>query len=338
MSRVDHWHPVYDASRLADKPVGIRLNGREIVLFRTSNGAIGALNDICPHRRMRLSLGKIKGDRLQCPYHGWTFTCAGAGESPGTPKLHADAYHYETAERYGCVWIKSAESSAAMPEFEIDGYHHACTVRHTIHAPLEVVLDNFTEVEHTSTVHYLLGYSLDNMSQVVTRVDSTDDTVHVYNEGPQKPIPGWLALLMGFRLGDTFVDEWTTRFSPVYTCYDQWWFDPSSGGERRDRLRIYVFFNPVGPMETDLHTFVYTKSRLWGATAVRLWIGPFLRFLVDLEIKRDVATVEKLADKSPDIAGLRLSRFDRVLGLNRKRIAAIYDGLKEPVPPSPVML
>jgi hypothetical protein len=33
-----------------------------------------------------------------------------------------------------------------------------------------------------------------------------------------------------------------------------------------------------------------------------------------------------LADKNPDIDGMKLSRFDRVLGLNRERIEAIYRG------------
>jgi hypothetical protein len=39
-----------------------------------------------------------------------------------------------------------------------------------------------------------------------------------------------------------------------------------------------------------------------------------------------VRILEGLADKSTAIDGMKLSRFDRVLGLNRERIERIYRG------------
>src|SRR5207248_6150025 len=110
------------SSRLRRRPVGVRLAGHEIVLFRTPNG-VGALRDLCPHRRMRLSLGQVVGDRLQCRYHGWTYDVRGNGESPGTPKLHACAEAYEAQEAHGAVWVKSADSQPAFPAFDTVGYH-----------------------------------------------------------------------------------------------------------------------------------------------------------------------------------------------------------------------
>ena len=59
MGSMDHWHPVLAAKQLRQKPVGVRLNGRELVLFRSANGRFGALDDCCSHRRMRLSLGHV---------------------------------------------------------------------------------------------------------------------------------------------------------------------------------------------------------------------------------------------------------------------------------------
>jgi hypothetical protein len=38
--------------------------------------------------------------------------------------------------------------------------------------------------------------------------------------------------------------------------------------------------------------------------------------------------LENLADKDPGAEGMKLSRFDRVLGLNRERIQKIYRGKK----------
>ena len=99
MAMLQFWHPVLKSRDLPrDRPVGVRLAGRDLALFRNGSGGIGALEDVCPHRRMRLSLGKVQGGLLTCAYHGWTFDCEGRGESPGTPKLRA-APPASTAER-----------------------------------------------------------------------------------------------------------------------------------------------------------------------------------------------------------------------------------------------
>ena len=329
MDVLEHWHPVAFSNKLSDKPIGVRIAGHEIALFRTKDGGIGAVNDVCAHRRMRLSLGSVVNDRLQCPYHGWTFDTHGAGESPGTPKLHAKTGCYEVCERHGAVWVRTPGSERSFPEFDVAGFEPTCTVMHMANAPLAVVLDNFTEVEHTSTVHYLLGYSLESMSEVETRVDSTDDSVYVYNVGPQKHVFAPLTWAMGFANGDYFVDEWTTRFSPVHTVYDQYWLMREGRKERDDRLRIYVFFNPIDEHHTQLVTFVYTRSSRWIAKSAKWAIAPLLRYLVDLEVRRDTDMLDKLADKSPQIEGMRLSRFDKVLGLTRARMERIYYATRE---------
>src|SRR4051812_19506833 len=55
-----------------------RLQGTPLALFRTDGGAIAALLDRCPHRNVPLSAGTVRGDALECRYHGWRFD--GAGE------------------------------------------------------------------------------------------------------------------------------------------------------------------------------------------------------------------------------------------------------------------
>jgi hypothetical protein len=56
----------------------------------------------------------------------------------------------------------------------------------------------------------------------------------------------------------------------------------------------------------------------------------FLRRKIDLEIRLDVRILEGLADQSPDMEGMKLSRFDKALMLNRERIDKIYRGKPEP--------
>jgi phenylpropionate dioxygenase-like ring-hydroxylating dioxygenase large terminal subunit len=90
MSGLDFWHPVLATSDVGRGCVkGIKLAGHSLAVFRAANGQLGAMEDRCVHRRMKLSAGKVEGDRLVCSYHGWSFTTDGQGRSPSTPYMHA---------------------------------------------------------------------------------------------------------------------------------------------------------------------------------------------------------------------------------------------------------
>src|SRR5207302_10514310 len=73
MGMLDHWHPVLRSRDLRRKPVGVKVAGVPIAVFRTGSGGVGAVADACPHRRLKLSVGAVVGDRLRCQYHGWSF-------------------------------------------------------------------------------------------------------------------------------------------------------------------------------------------------------------------------------------------------------------------------
>ena len=49
----------------------------KIVLYRTTNKTIVALEDACPHRKLPLSKGRKLGDIIECGYHGLQFDCFG---------------------------------------------------------------------------------------------------------------------------------------------------------------------------------------------------------------------------------------------------------------------
>lgn len=326
MAAIDHWHPVLLSKDLTRDPVGIRLHGKNLVLFRTRSGVAGCLEDYCPHRRMKLSLGQVAGETLRCKYHGWTYDCQGHGESPGTPKLHARASHFDVIERHGAIWVKPPDAQAEMPQFDIDGYYNICNLAHKTRAPLELVVDNFCEIEHTPTTHAFFGYPLERMQEVECEFFPTDTTVRVFNKGPRKNIGWFIRMIVGIGRNYQFLDDWTTHFSPVYSVYDHWWKCPETGKESRVRWRLYIFFVPRDEKETAIFTFAYTKSRYWGPAGGARLFKWLMRRRLDYEIQLDVNVLEGLADQSTSIEGMKLSRFDKVLGLNRERIERIYRG------------
>ena len=326
MGMFDHWHPVVPVRNLKAKPVEVKLSGRSLCLFRTSKGEPAAVDNVCPHRHLKLTYGKVVGDRIQCKYHGWSFDACGNGESPSTPKMTTCTEAFDAREAHGYVWVKSKGSNPEFPAINTDNYYNLGTFYHVIPAPLELTVDNFNEIEHSGTVHDTFGYDLERMHEVKVRFEPTDTTVTVINSGPTKRIPGWMGFFLGIRRGDTFHDHWTTHFSPVYSVFDHWWTSPDGTRESMMRWRLYIFFVPLDTDTTAAVSFVYAKSRYPGPTGGLRLAWPIFRWEVDREIRQDVEMLAFMGDKSVDIGGLKLSRFDRVLGLTRERINKIYRG------------
>jgi phenylpropionate dioxygenase-like ring-hydroxylating dioxygenase large terminal subunit len=340
MGMFDHWQPAVPSRSLPrQRVVGVRLGDKEIALFRTASGDVGALDEQCPHRRMRLSRGRVIGERLMCTYHGWTFGCDGMGESPGTPKMHACASTWDAREEHGFIWVKSKTSNPPFPTFDIAGWYNIGAMEHIAKAPLELTLDNFCEIEHTPMVHQFFGYKLDTMKDVTVHVESTEETTTVTNHGPPKPINFFLRCLMRIKKDFVFKDTWTSFFSPVYSVFDHMWLDPKTGEEAFVRWRVYVFFTPITEIETRLTSFAWVKSK-WpfpphgGLVPFR----GFIRRRVERELAGDVEILSKLASYDTSIEGMKLSRFDKVLAMNRERIERIYRGNQVTKAESPMPL
>lgn len=326
MPALDHWHPVLFSREVRRKPAGVTLDGHPIAVFRTTSGGLGAVADACPHRRLRLSVGAVVGDRVRCQYHGWTFDAGGNGESPGSPKLHACTTSYDVREEHGLIWVRNRGSRAAFPDLAAPGYLPVCTLRHDIPAPLELAVDNFNEIEHSGTVHQTFGYDLDRMHEVKVRFEPTPTTVRVVNSGPTRRLNPVFRRLLGVRPGDTFHDDWTTHFSPVYSVFDHWWTSPDGTREGRVRWRLYIFFVPVDGRTTRAVSVTFARSRYPGPAGGLRLVRWLLRRQIDREVRSDVEMLHHLADYDSGIDGLRLSRFDKVLGLTRERIRSVYRG------------
>lgn len=332
MATLDHWHPVLLSSELRSKPVAVELAGEQLVLFRTETGKLGALKDNCPHRRMKLSHGgKVIGEKLQCSYHGWTFGCKGEGESPATPKLYACAESFEVREERGALWVRAAGSNSEFPAFNVEGYFQLGPVAQLVEAPLELVVDNFCEMEHTATTHAMFGYPLERMSEVVVKFEPDEQSVHVTTDGPTKHFNPFLHFFLRVGYNYTFRDSWTTKFSPVHNECDHWWEDMKTGKEGMIRWRLYIFFVPRNDRQTTVLVIPFTKSRFIGwQGGARLW-GPLVRRHLKHELGLDAGIMTGLADKDTGIEGMILSRFDKVIGLNRERIERVYRN--GPLPP-----
>jgi phenylpropionate dioxygenase-like ring-hydroxylating dioxygenase large terminal subunit len=71
------WYVAATASEVQDKPLGRKICGESMVLYRGEGGKIAALEDFCPHRGAPLSLGRVCNGNLVCGYHGLEMGCDG---------------------------------------------------------------------------------------------------------------------------------------------------------------------------------------------------------------------------------------------------------------------
>ncbi|TFE23538.1 aromatic ring-hydroxylating oxygenase subunit alpha [Cohnella luojiensis] len=165
---LEQWYPALLSSELHDKPVPAKLFGQQIVLFRTSNG-VHAFKDLCIHRGVPLSLGKVENDELVCAYHGWRYN--GCGNCVRIPSLPADraipdkakASAYACFEQHGLVWICLGTPKADVPSFFANMDEELKIV---LMGPYELaaagprIVENFLDVSHLMFVHEgLLGDS-----------------------------------------------------------------------------------------------------------------------------------------------------------------------------------
>jgi len=119
------WYCIMPMADLKDKPVGARLLGVGVVIWKDEDGQPCAARDRCLHRTARLSLGHIERGNIVCPYHGWEYNKSGQCvkvpqnlvEKP-TP-FAIESYH--CAARYGYVWIALEDPIYGIPEIPESG-------------------------------------------------------------------------------------------------------------------------------------------------------------------------------------------------------------------------
>ncbi len=54
------------------EPKAVSVDGKDIALFKTE-GAVYAMDSVCPHRGGPLGEGHIENGEVTCPWHAWSF-------------------------------------------------------------------------------------------------------------------------------------------------------------------------------------------------------------------------------------------------------------------------
>ena len=141
---------------------------KKIVLYRTQDDRAVALEDACWHRLVPLSMGRLKGDEVQCAYHGLRFNARGRCTfmpSQDTINPSANVRSFPVVEKHRFIWIWPGDPALADPALVPDLHwnhdpawagdgkviHAACDYR--------LIVDNLMDLTHETYIH---GSSIGN--------------------------------------------------------------------------------------------------------------------------------------------------------------------------------
>ena len=96
-----------------------------IVLYRREDGKPVALEDRCCHRQAPLSMGRLIGDVVKCPYHGLEFDSSGTCvKIPSQERIppSAKVKSFPIVEKNHWMWIWMGDAAKADPKL-IEDFH-----------------------------------------------------------------------------------------------------------------------------------------------------------------------------------------------------------------------
>ncbi|MES2258163.1 MAG: aromatic ring-hydroxylating dioxygenase subunit alpha [Pseudomonadota bacterium] len=268
---LDQWYVAGLSHEVSDKPLARTLLNQAIVLFRTGDGQVAALEDRCCHRSLPLSCGTVEGNGVRCGYHGMLYAPNGVClEIPGQERIppKAKVRAYEIREKDHILWIWMPKEAGAPPSQEPPDYPHHTDARYKYgsgvyhyQAPYQLIHDNLLDLSHIGYVHQqTIGGNAAVHMQAKTQVSSDDRSVRAVRLLPgSTPPPAYTAF---WPFGDTcdrwqeiefhisYLSIWTGALEPGTGALD----DPGRGG-----LHTRGFHGVTPETETTSH-YIWTMA------------------------------------------------------------------------------
>ncbi|MFZ9628545.1 MAG: Rieske 2Fe-2S domain-containing protein [Ilumatobacteraceae bacterium] len=261
------WYAAGWEREIGDSPVGTRLLGENVVMFRRSDGSYAALQDACPHRKLPLSMGRVQGDVIECGYHGMMFDCSGActkAPTNNTVPPNASVRAYPIQARYGLLWIWMGDPDLADPAtiFEVRNWGEpgwGCTAGDDMIVACNYlyIVDNLLDPTHVAWVHQssFAGAGTDDTPMQVSIDDVGVTTWRWLIDTPPAP---FYAPYLPFEGNTDRKQQYEVRY-PAHALIAAIFAPAGTGGEGRPQhpdtflMDSYNFLTPVD--ESTTHYF-----------------------------------------------------------------------------------
>jgi len=283
------WYPIAQSKEVHSTPLPRQIAGERLVMYRVSDGTPVVLEDRCAHRAAPLSLGQVRGDVLQCGYHGIEYDTTGtATKIPCQAKVSKSAKvrAYPSVERWNFIWAWIGEAEKADPDLipnlwwndhpdwrgDGDTLFLKCDYR--------LLIDNLLDLTHETYVHdKSAGHPI--IVQTPCETTATDDTVSVSRVmGPfdvPPPWKGWVQKGIGWD-GEVFRYHTSTFMMPAIVAIE-------TGAVRADA--------PVpneNPNESIRSMLINACVPCDETTCWQMWVWPRNYAIEDHRLTADVVT------------------------------------------------
>lgn len=302
------WYPVVPSWQVGSAPVGITRLTEKIVLWRDGQGQVHALEDRCPHRGARLSLGWNLGDRVACWYHGIEIkgsgTVAKVPASANCPlEGQACVKSYPVKETAGAVFLwfgvdpKAPPADLVLPEeLTSDEYSHFLCMSNW-KTNYRYAIDNVMDPMHGAYLHATSHSMAEGDKQAEMRVRKTL-TGLMFEKTNQRGVNfDWV------ELGDTGC-LWLRLAIPYQKRY-------GPGGS----FGIVGFATPVDDKHCQVYFWRTRKVQGWQRHAWRFLYRNRLEGLHWAVLEQDQFVLESL----PDDARNQEFLYEHDVGLARVR-------------------
>lgn len=193
------WYSIARSRDLLDGEVKpITIFDRELALYRTREGQAHVTDAFCPHLGAHLGVnGRVVGDSLRCPFHGWKFGPDGkcneipyCEEIPERAKINT--WHVDETNGDIMVWF---HPEGLAPTFELpaltelldDRWSQPQHWEFTVPNHVQNIAENVCDPEHFQFVH---GMPETPPSEVT--IDEDGRTLHLVTDAKDAAFPNIL--------------------------------------------------------------------------------------------------------------------------------------------------
>ena len=270
------------------KMIGLKRLGKELLIFRTAEGKWGCLEDLCSHRGVKLSAGKLKEDGcVECPFHGLRFSVNGDCTlipANGKDKLVDGRYNvrsYAIQAKHGILYIFNGDKNLATSEVPffsdyLDERFVYSEIADTWDTHYSRAIENQLDVVHLPFVHHntigrgnkTLVHGPKTLVIEDTIITSADNEVDV---GQRQRKPQECEINPDMQLRFKYPNIWINIIA--------------------EKIKVLVYFAPVDDEQVILYLRFY--NRITPFKSVNRMIGFFGKYanlMIERQDKRVVNT------------------------------------------------
>ena len=248
----DHWYVVeYDRAVKKGKVKEVVFWNDSIALYRGEDGELSALQNLCPHRQLKLTHGAVDKCNLRCAYHGWSFNRAGnledySHDNFGKPLIKRQLRTYPVQVRYGLIWLFPGDPELAaehkipeIPELSGDNPWANFVSDLTWRTHHSMVMDNICDFSHAFLHRKYKPFT----DAKLTHHEADDDKVYLTYD----------AYMAGGRISGIFIDRNRVNTRAIELCYEY----PYQWTNTGDSIKNWSFMLPIDAQTTRVFFLFY---------------------------------------------------------------------------------